>query len=142
MDKQYIGTVVSRQGQIARVRIEQIPGKQGPKLLDCWNACEAKKGTRVLVERQSVEASKAKLIARWIPVLTTVAGAAFGRAVARYVPLPQWVVMVGMALIWLLMGWNYSHNFKQAVKPSREQWTVTGYYTAGEIRAEDPPEQQ
>lgn len=142
MEEQYIGTVVSRDGQLARVKIEPVPGRQGPKLLDCWNACEAKKGTRVRVERQSLEGDKAKLIVRWIPILTAVAGAAFGRAVAHFLPLPQFVVIPGMAAIWLLMGWNYAHNFKKAVKPQREQWTVTGYYTEGEIQNEDSSPQQ
>jgi len=142
MEEQYIGTVVSRNGQQARVRIEPVPGKKGPKLLDCWNACEAKSGMRVRVERQSVEADKAKLIARWIPILTAVAGAAFGRAVAHFLPLPPAVVFIGMAVIWLLMGWNYSHNFKKAVRPAKEQWTVTGYFTEGEIPDKDSPKAQ
>ncbi len=142
MEERYVGTVISRDGQLARVKIEQVPGRQGPKLLDCWNACEAKKGTRVLVERQSLEADKAKLIVRWIPILTAVAGAAFGRAVAHFLPLPLFVVILGMAAIWFLLGLNYTHNFKKAVKPQREQWTVTGYYTEGELPNEDIPEKQ
>jgi len=135
----YIGTVVAIHGQQARVKIEQKPGEQRPKQLDCWNACEAKRGMRVLVERQEVEAGKAKLIARGIPVLTAVAGAAFGRAMAHFFPLPQWQVVLGSTVIWLLLGWNYARNFRKVVNPRGAQWTVTGYYSDGMIPGVDDP---
>ena len=102
-------------------------------MLDCWNACEAKRGTRVIVGKQSLDEKKAQMIVYGIPVLTAVAGAAFGRALAHFFSAPVWQVVVLSTLVWLALGLVYARNFKKSVRTKVEQWTITGYFSNGEI---------
>ncbi|ADB48186.1 SoxR reducing system RseC family protein [Acidaminococcus fermentans] len=129
----YVGKVIAVSKQRAKVKIEQRPGEQRPKMLDCWNACEAKRGTRVIVGKQSLDEKKAQMIVYGIPVLTAVAGAAFGRALAHFFSAPVWQVVVLSTLVWLALGLVYARNFKKSVRTKVEQWTITGYFSNGEI---------
>ena len=97
----YVGKVIAVNKQRAKVKIEQRPGEQRPKMLDCWNACEAKRGTRVIVGKQSLDEKKAQMIVYGIPVLTALAGAAFGRAIAHFFSAPVWQIVVLSTLVWL-----------------------------------------
>ena len=45
MSNIYVGKIIAVNKQRAKVKIEQRPGEQRPKLLDCWNACKAKHGS-------------------------------------------------------------------------------------------------
>ena len=112
----YVGKVIAVSKQRAKVKIEQRPGEQRPKMLDCWNACEAKRGTRVIVGKQSLDEKKAQMIVYGIPVLTAVAGAAFGRALAHFFSAPVWQVVVLSTLVWLALGLVYARNFKKSVR--------------------------
>ena len=83
--ERYIGIVTAVSGQRAKVRIERgLKKGEKPRILDCWNTCEAKKGTYVEVEEQTLGERQGKWIVRGIPLLTLLAGAIFGRAVSRY----------------------------------------------------------
>lgn len=102
----YVGKVIAVNKQRAKVKIEQRPGEQRPKMLDCWNACEAKRGTRVIVGKQSLDEKKAQMIVYGIPVLTALAGAAFGRAIAHFSLLPcgrSWC-----SALWCGWPWGWS----------------------------------
>lgn len=135
----YVGKVVALDGQRARVAIERKKGDGShvPRVLDCWNVCEAKRGARVRVERQTMDEKKGRWLMRSIPVLCLVAGAAFGRAVAPYSPLSPWLTAVLSAAVWLLLGWNYVHTFARDVAHRGEQWSITGYYSEVEIPEAD-----
>ncbi|MCH3950129.1 MAG: SoxR reducing system RseC family protein [Acidaminococcus sp.] len=135
----FVGKVVSRNGQRATVSVERkkTDGTNVPRFLDCWNVCEAKPGARVRVERQTLDESKGKWIVRGIPILCILAGAAFGKAVSHYLPLNPWITIALSTLIWLLIGWNYAHTFARDVSHRGEQWSITGYYSEGEIPDEE-----
>jgi hypothetical protein len=134
----YVGKVTALKGQRAQVVIERAVGSgtHVPRVLDCWNVCEAKKGARVRVERQELDEKKGKWIVRGIPLLTILAGGAFGRAIAPYFPVPTWQIMGISAIIWGLLGWNYSRTFKRDVTHRGAQWSITGYYTEGSVPEE------
>lgn len=130
----YVGKVIAVNKQRAKVKIEQQPGQQRPKLLDCWNACEAKRGTRVIVGKQTLDEKKAKWIIRGIPTLALLAGAAFGRAIAHFfTSVATWQIVLLSAAVWLTLGLIYARNFKKSVRTQVEQWTITGYYSDGDI---------
>ena len=40
----YVGKVIAVSKQRAKVKIEQRPGEQRPKMLDCWNAVKPNGG--------------------------------------------------------------------------------------------------
>lgn len=41
--------------------------------------------------------------------------------------------MLLSALVWLVLGLIYARNFKKSVRTQAEQWTITGYYSDGDI---------
>ena len=129
----YVGKVIAVNKQRAKVKIEQRPGEQRPKMLDCWNACEAKRGTRVIVGKQSLDEKRARMIVYGIPVLTTLAGLAFVKAIAHFFAADSWLVILSSVIVWLALGLYYARNFKKSVKTKVEQWTITGYFSDGEI---------
>ncbi|WP_337383241.1 SoxR reducing system RseC family protein [Acidaminococcus timonensis] len=129
----YVGKVIAVNKQRAKVKIEQRPGEQRPKMLDCWNACEAKRGTRVIVGKQSLDEKRARMIVYGIPVLTTLAGLAFGKAIAHFFAADSWLVILSSVIVWLALGLYYARNFKKSVKTKVEQWTITGYFSDGGI---------
>lgn len=129
----YVGKVIAVNKQRAKVKIEQRPGEQRPKMLDCWNACEAKRGTRVIVGKQSLDEKRAKMIVYGIPVLTTLAGLLFGKAIAHFFAADSLLVILSSVIVWLALGLYYARNFKKSVKTKVEQWTITGYFSDGEI---------
>ena len=46
--ERYIGIVTAVSGQRAKVRIERgLKKGEKPRILDCWNTCEAKNGSFV-----------------------------------------------------------------------------------------------
>lgn len=70
--ERYIGIVTAVSGQRAKVRIERgLKKGEKPRILDCWNTCEAKKGTYVEVEEQTLGERQGKWIVRGIPLLTS-----------------------------------------------------------------------
>ena len=99
MSNIYVGKIIAVNKQRAKVKIEQRPGEQRPKLLDCWNACKAKQGTRVIVGKQTLDEKRMKMIIWGIPALTAVAGAAFGRAIAHFFSIPVWQMVVLSMLV-------------------------------------------
>ncbi len=129
----YVAKVIAVNKQRAKVKIEQRPGEQRPKMLDCWNACEAKRGTRVIVGKQTLDEKKAKMIIYGIPVLTVLAGLAFGKAIAHFFASDSSIVLLSSVIVWLALGLYYARNFKKSVKTKVEQWTITGYFSDGEI---------
>ena len=131
--ERYIGIVTAVSGQRAKVRIERgLKKGEKPRILDCWNTCEAKKGTYVEVEERTLGERQGKWIVRGIPLLTLLAGAIFGRAVSRYLPFDLGVTMFIGAIVWGLLGFQYARTFKRDVTSRRgKQWAVTGYYTEG-----------
>jgi hypothetical protein len=137
----YIGKVSAVKGQRAQVIVERAvdAGTHVPRVLDCWNVCEAKMGARVRVERQTLDEKKGRWIVKGIPLLTLLAGAAFGRAVAPYFPIPHWQTVVASMIIWLLLGWNYARTFRRDVSHRGAQWSITGYYTEGALPEEGKP---
>ena len=67
--ERYIGIVTAVSGQRAKVRIERgLKKGEKPRILDCWNTCEAKKGTYVEVEEQTLGERQGKWIVRGIPL--------------------------------------------------------------------------
>lgn len=36
-------------------------------------------------------------------------------------------------VVWLALGLYYARNFRKSVHAKVEQWTITGYYSDGEI---------
>ena len=129
----YVGKIIAVNKQRAKVKMEQSPGEQRPKLLDCWNACKAKQGTRVIVGKQTLDEKKMKMIIWGIPALTALAGALFGRAIAHFFSIPVWQMVVLSMVVWLALGLYYARNFRKSVHAKVEQWTITGYYSDGEI---------
>lgn len=127
---EFIGYVTERKGQRAKVKIDKTKykGKNIPKFLDCWNACEAKVGSEVEVDRQAVSPGKAKLIVYGIPALCALAGAVFGNGIAKFFRWPFTWSVAGGALLWLILGWNYVGPFRKEVVAKGEQWTIIGYY--------------
>ena len=104
MSNIYVGKIIAVNKQRAKVKIEQRPGEQRPKLLDCWNACKAKPGTRVIVGKQTLDEKKMKMIIWGIPALTALAGALFGRAIAHFFSIPVWQMVVLSMVVWLALG--------------------------------------
>ena len=129
----YVGKVIAGNKQRAKVKIEQRPWEQRPKMLDCWKAGEAKRGTRVIVGKQTLDEKKAKMIIYGIPVLTVLAGLAFGKAIAHLFASDSSSVLLSSVIVWLALGLYYARNFKKSVKTKVEQWTITGYFSDGEI---------
>ena len=140
---EFIGYVIERKGQRAKVKIDRsrCKGTNVPKFLDCWNACEAKIGSEVEVGRQSVNPHKAKLIVYGIPLLCAVAGAVFGNGIARFFRWPSMESIIGGALLWLALGWSYVGPFRKEVVAKGEQWTVMGIYY-GENKEAAPENEQ
>ena len=126
--ERYIGIVTAVSGQRAKVRIERgLKKGEKPRILDCWNTCEAKKGTYVEVEEQTLGERQGKWIVRGIPLLTLLAGAIFGRAVSRYLPFDLGVTMFIGAIVWGLLGFQYARTFKRDVTSRRgKEWADTG----------------
>ena len=116
MSNIYVGKIIAVNKQRAKVKIEQRPGEQRPKLLDCWNACKAKQGTRVIVGKQSLDEKRMKMIIWGIPALTAVAGAAFGRAIAHFFSIPVWQ-----------MGVQTEGTLQNCLMTNRDGFTVFGF---------------
>ena len=74
-----------------------------------------------------------KMIIWGIPALTALAGALFGRAIAHFFSIPVWQMVVLSMVVWLALGLYYARNFRKSVHAKVEQWTITGYYSDGEI---------
>ncbi len=129
-ETEIIGYVTERIGQRARVRIDKNKStKQNlPKFLDCWNACEAKKGTQVMVELQTLSPKKAKMTIYGIPILSLLAGLAFGNGFAIAFGWAKMVPIIGGGVLWLLLGWNYSRDFRRDAARKGEQYVISGAY--------------
>lgn len=126
----YIGYVMERRGQRAKVRIDRnrSEGEHIPKFLDCWNACEAKVGMEVEVGMHHMEPKMEKFILYGIPLLSAVAGAAFGRSISMFFHWPMVPTLAVGCVLWTYLGWSYIGNFRRDVANRGEQWTVLGVY--------------
>lgn len=129
-EAEIIGYVMERTGQRARVKIDKSKStKQNlPKFLDCWNACEEKIGTQVRVEVQTLSTKKAKMTIYGVPVLALAAGLAFGNGFAGSLGWDKTWTIIGSGVLWLLIGWKYSSDFRRDAARKGEQYVITGAY--------------
>ena len=127
---EFVGYVLERKGQRAKVRIDKSEalGTGVPKFLDCWNACEEKVGTQVRVEVQTLSTKKAKVTIYGVPVLALAAGMAFGNGFAGSIGWDKIWTIFGSGLLWLLIGWKYSSDFRRDAARKGEQYVITGAY--------------
>jgi len=127
---EFVGYVLERKGQRAKVRIDKSEalGTGVPKFLDCWNACEAKVGMEVEVGKHSMNPKMEKFIIYGVPVLSAIAGGAFGNGLSNFFHWPRLPVIIVGCFIWLGIGWNYIGAFRRDVANRGEQWTVIGVY--------------
>lgn len=130
VEAEIIGYVTERTGQRARVRIDKKKSTKPnlPKSLDCWNSCEAKIGTQVLVEVQTLSAKKAKVTIYGIPVLALLAGLAFGNGFAIALGWDKMWPIIISGLLWLVLGWNYAREFRRDAARKGEQYVIAGAY--------------
>lgn len=127
---EYIGYVMERRGQRAKVRIDRnrSRGEHIPKFLDCWNACEAKVGMEVEVGIHQMNPKMEKFIMYGIPLLSAIAGGTFGRSVSMFFQWPVIPTIIGGTILWTYLGWSYIGSFRRDVAGRGEQWTVLGMF--------------
>lgn len=137
-EAEIIGYVTERTGQRARVKIDKNKSAKPnlPKFLDCWNACEAKKGTQVMVEVRVLSPKKAKMTIYGIPVLALLAGLAFGNGFAIAFGWSKMWSIIGGGVLWFLLGWTYSSDFRRDAARKGEQYVIAGAYY-GDTDADD-----
>jgi len=127
---EFVGYVLERKGQRAKVRIDKSEalGSGIPKFLDCWNACEAKVGMEVEVGKHAMNSRTEKAILYGIPLLSAIAGGAFGNSLALFFQWPRLPVIIVGVFLWLAIGWSYIGAFRRDVAYRGEQWTIIGVY--------------
>ena len=134
LDVKIIGYVMERIGQRAKVRIDKSKSTKPnlPKIWECRNACEATKGSQVVVDIQTLSPKKAKMTIYGIPALSLVAGLAFGNGFAIAFGWEKlWPIIIG-GILWLLIGWNYSKDFRRDAARTGEQYVIVGAYYGDE----------
>jgi len=134
-EAEIIGYIVERTGQRARVKIDKSKSAKRnlPKFLDCWNACEEKTGTQVKVEAQTLSTKKAKVTIYGVPILALAAGMAFGNGFAGSTGWDKIWTIIGSGVLWLLIGWKYSSDFRRDAARKGEQYVITGAYFGDDV---------
>ena len=102
------GTVISRKGERAKVRINfKETDERGLRAyVDCWNPISAHPIS--------------------LPILCVVAGFVFGYSIANYFEMDFWYYpfIVGSVIVWSFVAFNYLRIFRRDALSSQEQLTV------------------
>ncbi len=122
-----VGIVVDKKGERARVKIdmERTTVKKIGSYADVWNPAGANVGDRVELDYKEVTKKHGNFVVYGFPILGILAGGVSGNSLAIFFKWETpWYAMLGGALLWGGVAYNYAKIFNRDAFRAGQQLTV------------------